>query len=93
MAIAACLLPSCLCAEAAEWQWSISVKGGVEKSGPARAFLWIPPACDRVRGVVLAQHNMEEIVKVTVVAWQYGRSIEPRLKTADPVVRSFLRIH
>jgi hypothetical protein len=28
-------------------------------------------------------------VKVTVVAWQWGRSIEPRLKTADPVVRTF----
>ena len=29
-------------------------------------------------------------VKVTVVAWQWGRSIEPRLKSAEPVERTFL---
>jgi hypothetical protein len=29
-------------------------------------------------------------VKVTVVAWQYGRTSEPQLKTADPVEQSFL---
>jgi hypothetical protein len=28
-------------------------------------------------------------IKVTVVAWQWGRSIEPKLKTAEPVQRSF----
>lgn len=28
-------------------------------------------------------------LRVTVVAWQWGRSIEPKLKTADPVERSF----
>lgn len=28
-------------------------------------------------------------VKVTVVAWQYGRSIEPKLKSAEPVERTF----
>lgn len=28
-------------------------------------------------------------VKVTVVAWQWGRSIEPKLQTADPVARTF----
>ena len=28
-------------------------------------------------------------VKVTVVAWQYGRSIEPKVQTAEPVIRSF----
>ena len=28
-------------------------------------------------------------VKITVVAWQYGRSIEPKVKTAEPVVQSF----
>ena len=31
-------------------------------------------------------------VKVTVVAWQYGRSIEPKLQTAEPVERTFLMI-
>ncbi len=28
-------------------------------------------------------------VKVTVVAWQYGRSTEPKFTTADPVTREF----
>lgn len=27
---------------------------------------------------------------VTVVAWQWGRSAEPKVKTAEPVERSFL---
>ena len=28
-------------------------------------------------------------VKVTVIAWQYGRSIDPLLQTAEPVLRTF----
>lgn len=28
-------------------------------------------------------------VKVTVVAWQYGRSVEPKLQSAEPVEREF----
>jgi len=28
-------------------------------------------------------------VKVTVVAWQYGRGVEPKVQTAEPVSRSF----
>ena len=48
-------------AASAEWQWSIAVKGGIEKAGPSRAFLWIPPNCQKLCGVILAQHNMEEI--------------------------------
>lgn len=28
-------------------------------------------------------------VKVTVVAWQYGRTVEPKVQSADPVERSF----
>jgi hypothetical protein len=28
-------------------------------------------------------------VKVTVVAWQYGRSVQPKVKTAEPVVQNF----
>jgi hypothetical protein len=43
---------------AQEWQWSVPVQG---EKGPVRAFLWIPDDCRQVRGVVLAQHNMEEI--------------------------------
>jgi hypothetical protein len=59
--VIALLLSAALPAGAAVWQWSVVVKGGMESAGPARAFLWIPPDCQRVRGVVLAQHNMEEI--------------------------------
>lgn len=28
-------------------------------------------------------------VKVTVVAWQYGRSVEPKIKSAEPIEQSF----
>ncbi len=48
-------------ASAAEWQWSVPVKAEKPENGLARAWLWIPPDCARVRGVVVAQHNMEEI--------------------------------
>jgi hypothetical protein len=48
-------------ARAAEWQWSLAVTNSRENPGAARAWLWIPPDCERVRGVVVAQHNMEEI--------------------------------
>ncbi|MDB5328298.1 MAG: hypothetical protein JWM57_3867 [Phycisphaerales bacterium] len=40
-------------ARAAEWQWSVP-------DGNARAYLWIPPDCQRVRAVVVANHNMIE---------------------------------
>ena len=46
---------------AAEWQWSVAVKSEKPENGSARAWLWIPPNCVQVRGVVVAQHNMEEI--------------------------------
>ena len=38
---------------AAVWQWSVP-------DGEARAYLWIPENCERVRGVVVASHNMVE---------------------------------
>ena len=28
-------------------------------------------------------------VKITVVSWQYGRSVEPKVKTAEPIVQHF----
>jgi hypothetical protein len=46
---------------AAEWQWSVPVRNSRENPGVARAWLWIPIHCERIRGVVVAQHNMEEI--------------------------------
>ena len=47
---------------AAEWQWSVPVASVIseETKEPPRAFLWIPPACERVRAVVVGQHNMLE---------------------------------
>jgi hypothetical protein len=59
--ITACVLAIGKPAWPADWQWSIAVKGGVDKAGPSRAFLWIPPNCQKIRGVIVAQHNMEEI--------------------------------
>jgi hypothetical protein len=47
---------------AADWQWSVSVDSvtSSETNDHPRAFLWIPPHCQRVRAVVVGQHNMEE---------------------------------
>ena len=47
---------------AAEWQWSIKVKGCVsrETGEPQEAFLWIPPACERVKAIMVGQQNMSE---------------------------------
>ena len=47
---------------AAEWPWSVEVPSVIsgETQAPPRAFLWIPPACERVRAVVVGQHNMLE---------------------------------
>ncbi len=46
-----------LTAWAAEYQFSVPVGGG---HADARAFLWIPPTCERVRGVLLAQQVILE---------------------------------
>lgn len=43
-----------------EWQWGITLDGFSQKPVPARAYLWIPPGCKRVRGVVVGQQNMQE---------------------------------
>lgn len=47
--------------EAAVWQWSVTAPAEhPERGGPSRAFLWIPPTCRHIQGVVIAQDNMEE---------------------------------
>lgn len=55
MILATVLLAAVMTASvsAAEWQWSVP-------DGTGRAYLWIPPDCKFVRGVVLANHNMIE---------------------------------
>lgn len=55
------------------------LEGPVELAGNMLRFTQIPP-------------RAKFPVKVTVVAWQYGNSTEPKLKTATPVVRSFYLI-
>lgn len=51
-----------LAARAAEYQWSASVDEIVsaENNDHPRAFLWVPPECERIRAVVIGQHNMQE---------------------------------
>ena len=44
----------------ATWQWSVPVKGG-RSNADARAWLWIPSSCKKVRVVIVAQNNMEEL--------------------------------
>lgn len=53
---------SALTCRAAEWQWSIELKGIIssETNAHPRAFLWIPSNCTQVRAVVLGKHNMSE---------------------------------
>src|SRR5688572_32272340 len=41
------------------WQWSIPVRNARNKE--SRAFLWIPENLKKIRGVIIAQNNMEEL--------------------------------
>ncbi len=43
------------------WQWSTLFKNERPNAEEARAFLWIPENCKKVKGVVVAQNNMEEL--------------------------------
>jgi hypothetical protein len=47
---------------AAPYQWSATVDEIIsnETNAHPRAFLWVPPACEHVRAVVIGQHNMQE---------------------------------
>ncbi|OCX52251.1 hypothetical protein BEL04_12295 [Mucilaginibacter sp. PPCGB 2223] len=49
-------LPLC----AAVWQWSVPVRTGHPELPNARAYLWIPEHCKRVRAFIFGQNNMEE---------------------------------
>lgn len=42
--------------EATVWQYSVPLEQGTER----RAYLWIPPACGHVRGVIFGLQNMLE---------------------------------
>jgi hypothetical protein len=51
-------------------------EGPAEVDGDVLKFTGIPP-------------RAKLPVRVTVVAWQYGRTVEPALNSAEPVVQSF----
>lgn len=44
------------------WQWSVEIPGATaaEPGGTPRAFLWVPPPCEQIRGIVVGQHGMQE---------------------------------
>ena len=52
--LGALILLVCATAHAAEWQWSIDTSDKHNRSG--KAFLWISPDCEVVRGVFYGQH-------------------------------------
>lgn len=56
------LVSTAYCTSAQEWQWMSTVDSIVsgENNDHPHAFLWIPPNCKQVRGVVVGQHNMIE---------------------------------
>ncbi|MGN6625156.1 MAG: hypothetical protein ACTHLN_00930 [Tepidisphaeraceae bacterium] len=62
--VAACLAIASLALQcrAADYQWSVPIPATDRDGKPAdkRAFLWIPPDCRALRGVIVAQHNMLE---------------------------------
>ncbi|MCF2443253.1 hypothetical protein L0657_04735 [Dyadobacter sp. CY345] len=61
MSFFALFLPGAV-ARAQQWQWSVSVDSIISKETQKSpiAYLWIPPDCKRVRGVVVGQNNMIE---------------------------------
>lgn len=48
--------------KAADWQWSAAVDSVTlfPSEMHPRAFLWVPPDCEQVRGIVFGQNNMLE---------------------------------
>lgn len=56
------LISSSHCFADSIWQWSVKINSiSLDKSNDhPRAFLWIPPNCNYVRGIVVGQNNMLE---------------------------------
>ncbi len=62
MALATLLVALTMQAQAAVWQWSVKVTEWTsnETNANPTAFLYVPEACQQVRGVVFGMHNMCE---------------------------------
>jgi hypothetical protein len=54
LSLALCLIPRASADDV--YQWSVPVYGGEDR----RAYLWIPPGCRQVRGLILGLNNMQE---------------------------------
>ncbi len=54
LSLALCLIPKASADDV--YQWSVPVYGGEDR----RAYLWIPPGCTHVRGLILGLNNMQE---------------------------------
>ena len=70
-----------------------TVKLAAKSDAGAKVFYYVREGPAEVDGDVLKLTALPPRakfpVKVTVVAWQYGRTVEPKLKSATPVERTF----
>jgi hypothetical protein len=70
-----------------------SVKLNATSDSGAKVYYYVREGPAEVEGDALKftaiSPRSKYPIKVTVVAWQYGRSIEPKLKSADPVEQTF----
>lgn len=57
---AAAMPEAVLTAPVYQWSAEIDPVGDTETKKKPRAYLWIPPNCQKVRGIVIGEHNMEE---------------------------------
>lgn len=69
----------------------ISLKASTDSSLPVSFYVQEGPAILKNGKLVLTKipKRSQFPIKVTVTAWQYGRSIAPKIQTAIPVTQSF----
>jgi len=70
---------------------SVLLKAGSTAGAPVSYYVMEGPAIIKNSRLVFTRipHGARYPVRVTVVAWQYGKSNTPTLQTASPVARSF----
>jgi hypothetical protein len=71
---------------------TVTLKATTDSGMPVYYYVQQGPVEVKVNQLVLTgiPPRSKFPIKVTVVAWQYGRSIEPKLKTAEPVIQTFM---